>query len=376
LVGFAFEAGGRVHGLQPIFRGNQGIVPGGAYSSPDPRRAGVVKAQTGYSVGGMEIYTGGVVDGFQLTFMRDRGDGLDPNDTYKSPWIGVQRGTNHSTFVSPGQPIVGVYGSYEDDLNSLGFILDSSNVSEPRAAGPTKALPPDPALVMTFEPETIVEDGVRKTVRDLSGNNLHGSLTGGTLVGGRAGKALLFNRDGYITIPDHPLLKGGGDITITVAYWFRVPHGMWGGMNVSKCWDAAYKDWNCGASPSSFGYTSERNGGDYRLSYVNHLGHGWNHVAFVLDQPSWRLQLYVNGKMIQEDARLGNISAPTRASLNIGRSYYTGSRDNEWRSTGLIDELVIYRRALTNDEIQTLVRHGLGGKPLRDDPEPTASTTR
>jgi hypothetical protein len=220
--------------------------------------------------------------------------------------------------------------------------------------------------VLTFEPDTIDEAQNELRLRDSSGNNLHGILTGGEFVNGIAGQALLLQGEGYVTIPNHTLLQGGADATVTVAAWCRIPPGMAGGHLVGKCWDGFSKDWHCEADLDRFLYASERSGRDYNLIAHRHLGNRWNHVAFVLDRPRTVLRLYVNGQVIEENLNLGDVSVATRADVYIGRRYYDGDgAEARSRFAGVIDELIIYNRALADSEVRALYQHGAAGHVLR-----------
>ena len=103
--------------------------------SPNPKNARTVVARKGYSVGGIALRSGAALDGFCIRFMRDLGDRLDPKDSYFSPWIGGKGGDPRAPFTSPGQPVIGVWGSYGGDIHSLGLILASPKKGAKASAG-------------------------------------------------------------------------------------------------------------------------------------------------------------------------------------------------------------------------------------------------
>ena len=50
------------------------------------------------------------IDGMQLTFMEIGADGLNPNKTYLSKWLGGYGGADAKTFLNDGRPIIGIAG--------------------------------------------------------------------------------------------------------------------------------------------------------------------------------------------------------------------------------------------------------------------------
>jgi hypothetical protein len=95
--------------LRPVFRvGRQEIL--GEIHGTDSKRTVNVVAKDGYAVGAITVKTGLGIDGFSLTFMKIAGDKLDPNDSYKSDWIGGMGGGRQVTQDGGGKPVVGIIG--------------------------------------------------------------------------------------------------------------------------------------------------------------------------------------------------------------------------------------------------------------------------
>ncbi len=86
----------------------------------------------------------------------------------------------------------------------------------------------------------------------------------------------------------------------------------------------------------------------------------WNHIAMTYDQPSQTLKLFVNGK---PEGSLQPATSTPFSSLNLGRRITTGLQ----QFGGLIDEVVVYDRALPAEEIQSLFANSLaqGTLPFR-----------
>lgn len=114
LIGFLIDDSDRfLNYVQPIYLTAAGEKLGPAYGVPD--RFGLVgdilrvKARPGYAVGEITVRTGETIDGLGITFMKVTENGLDPNDSYRSPWLG---GRDGSTLIvgGDGSFLVGVHG--------------------------------------------------------------------------------------------------------------------------------------------------------------------------------------------------------------------------------------------------------------------------
>ena len=112
--------GGTPQAIQPIFQVGDAYVLGERVG----REGGVVHqllARPGYAVGDIQIHAGLVVNTLQLVFYRAAEGGLVAGDTYRSDKIGAPGGVPADVH-SGGMPVVGLVGSYEHDINSLGLM--------------------------------------------------------------------------------------------------------------------------------------------------------------------------------------------------------------------------------------------------------------
>jgi gliding motility-associated-like protein len=93
---------------------------------------------------------------------------------------------------------------------------------------------------------------------------------------------------------------------------------------------------------------------DKFINLVSELEPGscWYHVAIVRD--AGLIQLYINGKLIQQQGTLGRIDLRNDGDILIGGSECYGA--NETSFTGFLDELRIYNRALRREEVNSLLR--------------------
>ncbi len=72
----------------------------------------------------------------------------------------------------------------------------------------------------------------------------------------------------------------------------------------------------------------------------------WQHVVFVRNGDSVRV--YLNGKLEIETTSIANFPS------HFDRLFLGGRSDNSNNWEGRLDEIAVYRRALTKDEIETL----------------------
>src|SRR6185295_2015327 len=80
----------------------------------------------------------------------------------------------------------------------------------------------------------------------------------------------------------------------------------------------------------------------------------WQHVAATYDGAT--LSIYVNGNQVSSSAGTGTINAVT-SDLAIGRNIALGTS-----FTGQIDEVELFRRALSQIEIRAIADAGDAGK--------------
>jgi hypothetical protein len=100
-----------------------------------------VRAPAGYAVGGITVRSGLNINGLSVTFMRIKGDALDPRDACLSEWIGDRTGGSERFVDGNGDLVVGICGSQDDDhIKSLGLLYAFAPMA------PAKP-PPDPPKV-------------------------------------------------------------------------------------------------------------------------------------------------------------------------------------------------------------------------------------
>ena len=212
-----------------------------------------------------------------------------------------------------------------------------------------KTLDTDPNLAgrWTFD------DGTDKSVPDSSKHGRDGTLKGGLSAGkdfvpGRAGKALkLDGQDDYVEISKY---KGVTNTRPrTIAAWIKTAESKgeiasWGADDYGQMWTFGFIGGRVGVTP---------NGG---YLYMNDQTHDdkWHHVAVVVEETKLpnlhdHVTLYKDGTLAEiHDIGLLDlwpIETGDVLDVRIGRGF-----------KGLIDDVRIYDRALSDDEISLLFK--------------------
>lgn len=207
---------------------------------------------------------------------------------------------------------------------------------------------------------------------DVVGTN-NGTPVGATLTTDRFGNpnsAYAFDGNSYIQTPQYGLLNGASNATISA--WVMVggegqlvaagddrpgddPISMRLGVQYAS--QVNFQDVAAGnASANDIGQTN--------FPYILPLltSNAWHQIIVMLDttsNPQGVFSMYVDGKicLVQVGAEDG-VSAFTNISYDIGMPFQIGAIDGEQPWMGKIDEVRIYQRALSTNEIQELYQDG------------------
>jgi glucose/arabinose dehydrogenase/PKD repeat protein len=212
-----------------------------------------------------------------------------------------------------------------------------------------------------------LDEGIGSTVRDVSGNVNDGTISGAAWTpAGKYGPGLTFDGvDDWVTVADADSLDIGGPLTLEAWVKPRV-QGIWDNVLVKE-------------APASLAYALYATGdagaprpnaavGVSELFAPGVLPTGaWTHLAATYDGSA--IRIYVDGVLV---ATQGGVTAPptTGNPLRIGGD--TIGSDEFF--DGSIDEIRIYDRALTADEVGTDMNTRIGAPPLDTTP-PTVAIT-
>lgn len=124
-----------VKGGRPIYLTDGKESFGKQFGGKDILRIVTLKAKPGYAVGALTAKTGLGINGFSLTFMKLRADGLlDSRTAYESDWAGGLDGGGPPRKTSGnGAPVVGFIGrvSKDNEFSAVGLIFDGQQSNAP-----------------------------------------------------------------------------------------------------------------------------------------------------------------------------------------------------------------------------------------------------
>ena len=188
-------------------------------------------------------------------------------------------------------------------------------------------------------------EGKGDVVKDLSKEKNDGAIVGTVKwVDGKFGKALEFSEAGEVKAPYIEL----NNKSFTVCLW--VKPNLAGG--AEQC---VFSQTQVNAQNTSLHYRIYTNGTIRMGFYSNDLdapgaakAKEWLHISFWLDVKGKSRKIYINGKSVVEDAGLAGIAyLGTAGDTMIGSWGATGQKFN-----GIIDEVQVWNRALTEAEIK------------------------
>ncbi len=209
----------------------------------------------------------------------------------------------------------------------------------------------DPSLVGWWR----LDEGSGTIAKDSSGNGNDGTLEGGPQrVAGKIGGALkLDGDDDQITLKD---VLTVGSSSNTVAAWIKVPLAGTEGLDATERVGLVLGNYN--DSPNT--NWELHAAGEMRLWWdggqIDHRGttdlrdNTWHHIAWVRDKATNANYMYIDGGLETTIATLG-------ADLTFNTTHKIGgdNRGSPPNFHGLLDDVQIYSRALSQEEIQEVM---------------------
>lgn len=110
-----------VKSVRPVYQTRDGEKTGQWHGVPHGT-VHRVTGKEGYVVTAIVARHGHRLDGLRLIYMKVRGDRLNPDDTYRSKWIGGLGGGGETLYGTYGNPVVSIFGRQGSDLDSVGFV--------------------------------------------------------------------------------------------------------------------------------------------------------------------------------------------------------------------------------------------------------------
>lgn len=219
-------------------------------------------------------------------------------------------------------------------------------------------------VCLSFPVEAALSDGLvayyafNGNASDSSGNDFHGTpMNGANFVQGRLGQAINFDGvDDFVNCGNDPAFNILGEITLSA--WIYPRQGSKYQCLISKCYSSGGQnnpydfrfDWE--ASPKLTMVRADAQVHNYFYSTQTVPLNTWSYVTVTVT-PSGQGTFYINGQY----AGGGVISiTPTGNDHKvwIGRRDYDSYLGNYLNYNGLMDEMRIYNRALTESEVISL----------------------
>jgi hypothetical protein len=252
--------------------------------------------------------------------------------------------------------------------------LDGQSTATPSPTPTPPCVPPPPGLVAWWP-----MDG---NPLDLWASHNPSATNAISFVAGKVGPGVTFGAGGYIDIPHSAALANQ---QFTIDAWVK-PQGpgpnddFWGSVIVQKGlppptgytnvpislgWSDQYK---------RFVFTFGNMSVERIASNPNFPPGQWYHVAATYDGSTFKL--YVNGALEAQMALVKTILYSPAIPWTIGSTAAPISAVGYPRTfNGVIDEVEIFNRALSQVEIQAIYQAGPGGKCKKPTPTPTATRT-
>jgi hypothetical protein len=208
------------------------------------------------------------------------------------------------------------------------------------------------------------DEGQGGTAKDTSPTGNHGTIQGAAWEAGKAGKALRL--EGSACVEFAQGLHGWLGKTATLSCWIKTKQ-----TGNATFWQA----------PALAGVEEAGGGNDIFWGFLDAGGHialqagdsgsvvsstavndgRWHHVVLTRKTGDGAVQVYVDGKLEAEGASDGE--EKTTAFKALGRRENTGGPPAYFQ--GMLDEVRLYNRVLTAEEVGILV--GSGGGPIQND---------
>jgi hypothetical protein len=213
-----------------------------------------------------------------------------------------------------------------------------------------------------------MDEGKGDAIADMSDSKFKGAAHNAKWVDGKIGKALEFGgQDIWATVPDAPELNFKQGESFTLACWTMMT-GAWSGQGNIV---AKYKiGGGTGPFYGMFVFTGDkihtytRGGPNVELwSKASINDKKWHHLALVRDAGK-TVTLYVDGQ--KDDAK-----DDTSGDLTNVETFSMGRHTTDQFYAGVVDEVALWRRALSQAEVQSVLQGGF----LAVEPHGRAATT-
>ncbi|MBT3267997.1 LamG domain-containing protein [Candidatus Poribacteria bacterium] len=199
-----------------------------------------------------------------------------------------------------------------------------------------------------------LDDGSGDEAADMSGNEHHGAVTDGDWVAGRFGGGLQFNgASTFIEVLHHENLNLGDQFTLAAWAMTNLLPQQHIGLPRKEA-EYVLHPTEGGAAYNLRFYVGQ--GGAWAAPVISAdavLYGDWAHIAGTYDGET--VKTWIDGEVNAEGALTGD-AGPTTNNLRWSNDCCGGRMYD-----GVLDELAIFNRALTEDEMQALMNDGMEG---------------
>ncbi|GAA4951666.1 hypothetical protein HD597_000739 [Nonomuraea thailandensis] len=219
------------------------------------------------------------------------------------------------------------------------------------------AVPAMPASAHTLDPDLVaayaLEEGTGGTVHDVSGNGHNGTVQDPQWVAGKLGRALGLDRgedgaDRTVIVPDAPGLRTASAMTLEI--WAKPGAEYQPCTFVSKKIEGDDVSFRLGSDS----FQLRAGGVVWNQDYGTILPPEWFHIAAVYDGTT--LRLYGNGSEA--------FSMPAAGDIDFGGGPLMIGGGDDSCPDGAVDEIRLYRRALSPEEIARDMSRAVAPDPL------------
>jgi len=202
-----------------------------------------------------------------------------------------------------------------------------------------------------------MDEGSGSVLNDNSGNSNHGTLTNGPKwTQGKSGGALQFDgKDDYVDVENNDILNFGTN-NFSIETWFKSSTGHDG---INRFLVAKY----CNGYSQNYLLT-QTSGNKLRFSIANgtisivaeasddYNDNKWHHALAIRNSDS--IYLYVDGKLVGSNTGVSSFNVDNIYNFSIGNRYCAP----RYPFFGQIDNVKIYNRALSEEEVRYHYNHG------------------
>jgi hypothetical protein len=192
------------------------------------------------------------------------------------------------------------------------------------------------------------DEGSGEVLADQSGNGNDGQIHGKPKwTDGPFGKAMVFDGvDDFVVVPNSDSYNFTKDDSFTISLWINYePKGDWQGP--LQKFNGGYP-FKVEVDPGNQLYFAIYDGSNFPKAFIGDIRGEWHHCCFIRDAKNKKLFAYLDGELKEES------SDTTTGEIANAADLYIGARKPGNRITykGMLDEIAIYNRILTPDEIK------------------------